>query len=50
MLLHSNKMVHPDYLQLLVGVDDFVVYSGVPNKRAACLLILKEIFPPTWPY
>ena len=27
-----------------------IVYSGVPNKRAARLLILKEIFPPTWPY
>ena len=25
-------------------------YSGVPNKHAARLLILKEIFPPTWPY
>ena len=26
------------------------VYSDVHNKRAARLLILKEIFLPTWPY
>ena len=25
-------------------------YSGVPNKRAARLLILEIVFLPTWPY
>ena len=25
-------------------------YSDVPNKRAACLLVLNIIFLPTWSY
>ena len=26
------------------------MYSGVPNKRAACLFVFEKIFHPTCPY
>ena len=45
-----NHKVGNDAFDLRNDENSRLYYSGVPNKRAARLLILKEIFLPTWPY